>query len=211
MSTEKKEPVNQISTFSEYMSEFLAEKGARTVVEIGADVQLKLALGLSLCCDQYFCVNFPEDIIRMEGWYEMHQKMGMDNVELIGANALELSRHIPHADVIILHNVLLDLTGEDTDLLWKYRRGEAKYSPEQLEELNSRFAQAAEQGYREFLRVANPGYIVTFKRLDVNNRFRNFLLDTLEIDPSKLECKELLSDECEEMWIAFIIDNTKTQ
>ena len=198
-------------TFVEFMADFLKEKKAKDVVEIGSDVQLKLALDLSPYCERFYSVNFPEDHERMKGWYEMHQEMGCSNIELLSGNAVQLSDLIPKADIIILKNVLLDLNGEDTALMWKYRRGEMEYTEEQLEELRVRFLQAEEQGYKEFLKVANPGYIIQFGRQEpqeIQGAFRSFLVDELKISPEKIEKKELLYEKNDLWpWEAYIIDN----
>lgn len=198
-------------SFSGYVADFLRIIQAKEVVEVGSDVQLKLALKLAPLCKRYYSVNLPGDTIRMRRWYKMGKEMGeIRNVELIGGNAMELSKLVPRADVVILHNVLLDLTGEDTALMWKYRRGEVECTDELWEGLISRFNQAEEQGYREFLKVANPGYIVTFGRPETGDKFMSFLADTLKIDPKNIERKKLLYDDLEDEWEAFIINNTQS-
>jgi hypothetical protein len=195
--------------FSDYMSGFLKRIGARDVVEIGPDVQLRIATNLSPYCYRYSCINFPEDTKRMQGWYGLRKNMGqLENVELIGGNAIHLSKSVPHADVIILHNVLLDSTGNDTELLWKYNREEVECSDEQWNELVGRFNQAKNEGYKEFLKVANPGYIVVFGRPDNNNEFMTFLKDTLKIDPKTIDKMELFYDDSEDKWELFVINNT---
>ncbi len=196
-------------TFREYMRSFLSEKKAKTVVEVGSDVQLKLALNLAPHCERFYSVNFPEHHAMMQGWYELHQDYGVRNIELLSGNAVNLSTLITHADVIILQNVLLDLTGKDTPLLLKYRRGESECSDEQWRELASRFEQAEEQGVREFLKVANPGYVVRFGRPEENGKFRSLLVDRFGIDPRKVEMKGLLYDETREEWEAYIINNVR--
>jgi len=196
--------------FYDYMQDFLIEKKAKNVVEVGSDIQLKLALNLAPYCRTFFSVNFPEDCRRMRGWYEMHQKMaGIYNIVLKSGNAMKLSEMIPHADIIILQNVLLDLTGEDTALMWKYRRGELEYSEEQWTELGSRFKEAEEQGYKEFLKVANLGYVIRFGRPEPDDKFRNLLTDKLEVDSAHINQKKLLYDETGDVWEAYIIDNTQ--
>lgn len=205
----KEENLRQKQTFSEYMRDFLTSNSAKTVVEIGSDVQLRIALRLAPYCTRFCSVNFPEDHERMRGWHEMHREMGgVDNIELISGNALKLSELIPQADVIILHNVLLSLTQEDTDLVGKYIRKEIKYSDEEREELVSRLNRAKEEGYREFLKVAKGGHIVTFIRLVHGANFDEFLINTLGIDRERIEKKELFYDDTEELWAAYIIDNT---
>lgn len=205
----KEESLHQIQTFSEFMADFLIRIQAREVVEIGSDSQLKLALNLAPCCERFYSVNFPEDCIRMEGWYKLHQEMGgIRNLELVSGNALRLSELIHQADVIILQNVLLALTREDMDLMWKYRRGELECSDEQWAELISKFDRAEEEGFREFLKVAKPGYIIVFKKVNPDRNFMDFLVDKLKIDPNRIEQKELLRDNSEDIQGAWIINNT---
>lgn len=203
------ETIRQTQTFTEFMHNFLIENSSETVVEVGSDVQLRVALRLAPYCTRFCSANFPEDNVRMRGWHEMHREMGgVYNIELIGGNALELSKLVPHADVIILHNVLLDFTGKDTELLWQYKRGEKECSEEEWDELISRFRRAKEEGYREFLKVAKPGYIVTFKRITPKDDFEEFLVDTLGVSQEKIMRKELFYDDSEELWVAYIVDNT---
>lgn len=196
-------------TFYEYMKTFLREKDAKDVVEVGSDCQLKLALNLAPCCQKFYSVCFPNDHGRMRGWYEMHQDMGgVHNIELLSGNAMKLSELVSRADVIILQNVLLDLTGKDTELMLKYKRGEQEYSEKQWQELMSRFLQAEEQGYGEFLKVAKPGYVIRFGRPEPDGRFRKLLVDRLKVNPNKIERKKLLYDDTRDLWEAHIINNS---
>lgn len=204
---QQREALHRSQTFSEWMGDFLARTHPKTIVEIGPDVQLRLAWKFSPYCETYYAVALPEDTKAMEGWYEMGIGLGNENVKLISGNAIRLSELIPQANLIILHNVLLDLTGKDTELMWKYKRGELKCSNEEWAELVSRFAKAQEEGYKEFLKVAKPGFIITFRRADPDGTFKNFLVKTIKIDPSKIEQKGLLYDDSEELWEAHIIDN----
>jgi hypothetical protein len=102
-------------------------------------------------------------------------------------------------------SLLLDLDGKDTDLMWKYRRGELDCSEEQWDELCGRFRQAEVTGYKEFLKVANPGYIVQFGFPDPD--FKNFLSGSLKVDPARIEKKELLFDGTDEIGESYIINN----
>jgi len=139
-------------TFYEHMAQFLRDKDAKDVVEVGSDVQLKLALNIAPHCRTFYSVNFLEDHARMQGWYELHQGMcGVTNIRLLSGNAVHVSDLIKHADVIILQNVLIDGSGTDTDLMWKYKRGELECSDEQWSELIGKFGQAEEDAYKGFL------------------------------------------------------------
>lgn len=194
--------------FYGYMKGFLKEKKAKDVVEVGSDIQLKLALNLAPYCQNFYSVNFPEDHEMMNGWYSMHKKMGAKNIELLSGNAMELSSLIPHADIILLQNVLLDLTGKDTELMLRYRRKETECSEEQWNELVSRFRQAEEKGFREFLKVASPGYIVKFDRPESDGSFEKIAVGKLGVKPARIERKELLYDDTGDLWEAYIIDNS---
>lgn len=195
-------------TFYEYAAKFLREINAKDVVEIGSDVQLKLALNLAPHCKNFYSVNFPEDHIRMQGWYEMHQEMSdVTNIKLLSGNAVRLSNLIKHADAIILQNVLIDGNGKDTDLMWQYKRGEIPCSDEKWSALIGRFRQAEEDAYKEFLKVANPGHIIRFGRPEKDGRFQNMLVDKLKVDEKRIQTRKLLYDNTSETWEAYIIDN----
>lgn len=196
-------------TFYEYMAQFLRDRNVKNVVEIGSDVQLKLALNLAPHCRTFYSINFPEDHARMQGWYELHQDMGgVTNIKLLSGNAVQLSDLIKHTDIIILQNVLIDGTGTDADLTWKYRRGELKCSNEQWVELCGRFRQAEENAYREFLRVAKPGHIVRFGRPEEDGRFKSMLVDKLGVEPTRIQTRQLLYDETRDVWETYFIDNS---
>jgi hypothetical protein len=196
-------------TFYNYMAQFLKEKNAKDVVEIGSDVQLKTALRLAPYCENFYSVNFPEHHVRMRGWYEMHQSMGVNNIKLLSGDALQLPKLISHADVIILQNVLIDGdNGKDTKLMWKYRNGGMNWSDAEWNKLTGKFMSAEENAYRGFLQVAKPGFIVRFEWPEENGAFMNRLIDKLGIDASKIQSKELLWEENKaDIWQAYIIDN----
>lgn len=206
--SEKEEAVQHKQAFSEFMHGFLTENPSEVVVEIGSDVQLRIALKLAPFCTRFCSVNFPEDNVKMEGWHKMHREMGIENIELIDGNALALSELIPKADVIILHNVLLNLTGKDTELMWKYKRGELECSDEEWSRLVSRFKRAKKEGYEEFLRVARPGYIIVFRRPNPRDDFMSFLTETMGIEIERVRKESLLYDNREDEWECYIIDNT---
>ena len=196
-------------TFYEYMAQFLKGINAKDVVEIGSDVQLKLAFNLASHCETFYSVNFPEDHADMQGWYKLHQKMdNVSNIKLLSGNAVDLSGLINHADVIILQNVLIDGNGTDTDLMWKYRREELECSDEQWAELVDKFGQAEEDAYRGFLQVAKPGYIVRFGRPEEDGKFRSMLIDKLGVESTRIQTRELLYDETCDVWEAYFIDNS---
>ena len=76
-------------TFYEYMIDFLREKNVRVAIEIGSDVQLKLASRLAPHCTTFYSVNFPLDHARMRGWYEMHCSIHENlDLRLLSGNAL---------------------------------------------------------------------------------------------------------------------------
>lgn len=205
----QKETNEPNQTFTDYMGDFLDSKSAGTVVEVGSDIQLRIALHLSAHCKRMISVNFKEDHKRSMGWYESHLDHGVYNLELKSGNALNLSSMVPQADVVILHNVLLAATEEDTDLLWKYRRNEIEYTKEDWNTLIEKFQEAEVDGYREFLKVAKPGYVVSFKRKSFEEKYDNLFLNKLNINKDKITKINLLYDEdSEEEWILYIIDNT---
>lgn len=203
-----------IQIFEEYMAQFLREKNAQDVVEIGSDIQLKLALNLAPHCKTFYSVNFPEDHRRMRGWYEMHQERGVTNIRFLSGNAVKLPDLISHADVIFLRNVLIDGNGTDTDLMWKYRRGESECSEEQWNELMNRFRQAEEDAFRGFFQVAKPGHIVRFGKSD--DTFEKMIIEKLGINPEQIQTKKLFYDSehadsiCypDLIWPAYFIDNS---
>ncbi|MBU1111380.1 MAG: hypothetical protein ABIG93_04700 [archaeon] len=194
-------------TFYEHMAQFLKEKDAKTVVEVGSDVQLRLAAALSPHCRKFYSVNFPEDHARMQGWYGMARDMGSaTNLELLSGNAVELPNMIDHANVIVLQNVLIDGNGRDTELMWQYRRGEKPCSDDDWTNLWERFDTAEVNAYRGFLQVAD--HIVRFARPEPDGRFRSMLIDTLGIPLSKIQTKEILYDGTRDVWEAHFIDNS---
>lgn len=210
MAAENKEFANHLPHFSEFMAGFLKTIQAKIVVEVGSDVQLRVAGKLAPHCERYYSVNFPEDNLRMGGWYDFGKELGvLLNAELVGGSALQLSKLIPHADVILLHNVCLEFENGDMALICKHRRGETKLTDDQLEELTLKFAKAREKGYREFLEVARPGFIVTFLRSEFADELRNFFIEQLGVDSSKLKQLQLLYDNgvSDEKWQALIIEN----
>lgn len=196
-------------TFYEYMAQFLRDRNIGDVVEVGSDVQLKLALNLAPHYKNFYSVNFPEDHIRMREWYKLHRDMGgVSNIHLLSGNALQLPDLIKHADLIVLQNVLIDGTGTDTDLMWKYRRGELECSEEQWAELVGRFRQAEQDAYRGFLQVAEPGHIVRFGRPEEDGKFKSMLVDKLGVEPTRIQTQELLYDDTRDVWEAYFIDNS---
>jgi hypothetical protein len=201
-----------VPTFVDFMGEFLVQHNAGTVVEIGSDTQLRLANRLSGKCKRYLSVNFPQDCQRLasSGWYEMGKDIGsLNNLEMVEGDATRLSEVVPRAEVIILHNVLLDSrNGEDTRLAWQVRNEEKNIPNEEYDELVARFKSAKEKAYQEFLKVAKPGYIVEFQRHDPDNEFWKFLTETMKIDQSKIERKPLMYDEENRLgWEVFVISN----
>jgi len=197
-------------TFYEHMAQFLKDIHAKDVVEVGSDVQLKLVMALSPHCQNFYSVNFPEDHVRMQGWYEIAREFGgVTNLTLLSGNALQLPSLINRADAIILQNVLIDGNGTDTDLLWKYRREELKCTEKLEAELVGRFRQAEEEAYRGFLQVAKPGHIVKFGRPEEEiGRFRNMLIGKLRVEPARIQVKGLLYDNTSDVWEAHFIDNS---
>ncbi|PIN75937.1 hypothetical protein COV17_03370 [Candidatus Woesearchaeota archaeon CG10_big_fil_rev_8_21_14_0_10_36_11] len=200
-------------TFYEHMAQFLRDKDAKDVVEVGLDVQLRLARALSSHCRKFYSVNFSEDHARMQGWYELARDMGgVTNLEFLSGNVLELPNLLPnlidHADVIILQGVLIDGTGTDTDLMWKYRRGELECDDGLWRELVSRFRQAEEDAYKGFLQVAKPGHIVRFGKPEEDKKFKNMLVDKLRVDPTRIQTKVLLYGDTGNVGKAFFIDNS---
>jgi hypothetical protein len=199
-----------VQSFYDYMVQFLKEKNAKDVVEIGSDTQLKLAANLAPYVENFYSVNFAQHHALMWGWYDMHQSMrDITNIRLLSGDALKLSTLIAHADVIVVQNVLIDSNmGEDTGLLWKYRRNEIDYSDDDMINLINKFRQAEEEAYGCFLKVAKPGYLIRFEEKDKDERFKNLLVSKLGVDPVNIQTKELLYDNNSEyVWDAYIIDN----
>ena len=208
---EIKEVLKPDQTFTDFMREFLKSNSIGTLVEVGSDVQLRIAYQLSDSCKKVISVSFKEDHDRSRGWYDLHQDHGCYNLELRSGNAMELSKIVPKADVVLLHNVLLDPTGTDTALLWKYRRKEVECTDDNWNKLIERFRKAEVDGFEEFLKVANPGFVITFNRKEVEERYDNLLTEKLGIDISKITKVQLKYDEeNEDQWILHIIDNRQT-
>ncbi|MBW3019305.1 hypothetical protein KY329_03930 [Candidatus Woesearchaeota archaeon] len=193
-----------IKTFYEHMAGFLEEVNAKDVVEVGSDSRLTLARALAPHCETFYSVNFAKDHEGMEGWHELLQKQGVGNIILLSGNAVQLSYLIGHADVIVLQNVLIDPTGEDTALAWQYKKGELKCTEEQWETLLERLDQAREDAYTDFLRVANPGHIVTFGRPDDGELGQ--MLEGLGVE--RVKKIPLLYDDTRDAWEAYFVDNT---
>jgi hypothetical protein len=184
-----------VQTFYDYMVQFLQEKNAKDVVEIGSDIQLKMALTLAPFCQNFYSVNFKEHHNMMIGWHEMHQNMGVNNIRLLSGDALQLPALLYRADIIIIQNVLIDgNNGKDTELMWKYKRGEEPCSDEKWANLTSKFELAEEKAYGGFLQVAKPGYIVRFQPRAETENFRNMLTEKLRVDPAKINIENLLSN-----------------
>jgi hypothetical protein len=194
-----------VQRFDEFIVDFIRMHDAKDVIEIGSDAQLRLASRIAPHCRTLYSVNLPEDCEYMRGWYELLSGMGCSNIKMIGGNATNLSSLVSHADVIILQNVLLDMTGTDTELIWKYEREELPHTQADLDALADRFDQAAELAYKEFLKVAKPGQIVKFSRPNPN--FIQAVKEKLDFDPAKVSKLGLLYDDADDVWEAYIIDN----
>jgi len=201
---------SEIPLFGTWLKDFLRHHRSDVVVDIGSDPRLKLTLDISNYSGIVHSVNFPKDHIRMSSWHEMHQDMGVKNIQLTSGDALHLSKIVPHADVIIVKNVLLDGNkGEDTTLMWQHRRGEKECTDEEWVALLERFDQAKVDGFAEFLKVAKPGYIIRFARTDEEDSFFKMLTEKLGVDPAKIDKQQFLYDDKDkESWEAYIIDNT---
>lgn len=194
-------------TFYDFMTQFLREKNAMDVVEVGSDPGLELARALAPHCERFYSVNFPEDHQRMQKQYETVGGT-VNNIEFVSGNAIQLPNLVRHANVIILQNVLIDGSyGEDTDLMWRYRRGELDCSAQQKEELVAKFRLAEENAYRGFLKVAKPGCIISFYRSGKEEYFTNLFIERLGIIPSQIERIALLNDRSGEVWEAYFINN----
>ncbi len=190
------------------MATFLRAKEAHDVVEVGSDVQLRLALRLAPHCRTFYSVNFPEDHERMRGWYELHRDMGgVENLVLLSGNAVRLPDLIGHADVILVKNVLIAGSETELELLANYRMGVLRFSEEELAELRARFLQAKEDAYRGFLRVAKPGHVVWFGRPEEGEGLRDMLVEKLGVPPDKIQTRGLFYDETRDMGEAYFIDN----
>lgn len=198
------EPASSHQEFSAFMREFIGQVGAKIVVEVGADAALERAALIAPVCKRYYAVTLPEDTDRMQGFHEF---LGDENIEIITGNAVSLSEMIPHADVIILHNVLLDLTGNDTAQMWSYRRGEKEFNQADWDRLIANFTEAKLRAYREFLKIARPGHIVTFQRKEMAGRERAFITQTLGVPSDRVREQELLYDGTLDLWTAYIIDS----
>ncbi len=185
------------------------------IIEIGSDIQLKFALRLAPYCKTFSSVNFPQDHAMMQGWYEMHQKMGgVDNMSLLSGDATKLSDILPHTDLILARNVLIDgNNGEDTTLMMKYRRGEVKCNDKLWAELIAKFDPAQERAYKEFLKVAHPGAIITLEHKDKEKDTLNFF-KKLGISSRNITSTPVLYDSDaeateENSWNAYTIMNHK--
>ncbi len=198
--------------FSDYMGDFFRRTRPDTVVEVGPDVQLRLAVRLGSLCSRYVAVALPEDVQRSQGWYGMHQDMGI-NVELMAGNATRLSDVVQHADVVFSHNVLLDLTGEDTQLMWAYRRKQKPHTERDMQALGERFQQARHDGFAESMKVASDGHVMAFHRAPSTEPLVEMLTKSdLAVDPARISVTPLLYDDGEargDAWELVTIDNTQ--
>jgi hypothetical protein len=198
-----------MQTFIEYMAQFMQDKKAQDVVEIGSDIQLKLAVNLAPYCKTFYSVNFAHDHAMMRGWLDMHRKMAdVDNIALLSGNAVNLPSMIAHADIILLRSVLIDgRNGIDTHLMWRYRRGEEPCTDELWAGLVSRFDKAELDAYKGFLKVAKPGHIVAFESPENGKTLNDMLVGKLGVEPAHIQVKELSYDDGSEIWNAYIIEN----
>lgn len=199
-------------TFVEYMSEFLHNNKMDTIVEIGSDSQLRIANRLSNSCKRYISLNLPRDVDRLtnSGWYEMGKDLGtLKNCEVIGGDATKLEEVVSHADLIILHNVKIDGNGgEDTMLYWKMRRGEEEATEEKVKKLFSSFDSAKIEAYKQFMKVAKPGFIIVFQDAESDEEFMKFLTETININPGKIKKDHIKYDEEDtDDWVVYTIDN----
>jgi len=135
-------------------------------------------------------------------------------MKLIAGNGVNLPDLVDHADLIILHNLLIAASEEDMDLLGKHIRKEIELSEEEKAKLDAKFRQAEIDAYRGFLQVADPGYIVRFGRAGREKQIQHMLTDEIGVEPSRIKTIELLyaaelGDRMpDEVWKAHIIDNS---
>lgn len=197
--------------FSAYVGDLFREIQPDTVVEVGPDNALSLMPKLGRLCGRYVAITLPEDFERAKGLFAIHQDMGVGNVELISGNAVDLPELVPKADVIMIHNVLLDLTGEDTRRMWAHRRGEQPLDEEEIAKIKDRFAYARGKSYQGFMEVASDGRILTFHRAQSTEGFIEGLTSVVGVDSRKISVVSLLYDggvATDEAWDLVTIDNT---
>lgn len=197
-------------TFLEYMIQFLQEKQPEIVIEVGSDVQLERAFCFAPYCKTMYSVTLPEDCVRMAGWHDLRCGMsGIQNVNLIGSDATQLLSLVSHADVIFLHNVILDgNNGYDTSLMWKYNRDELPCSETDWFALVKRFHSTEEKAYKGFLEVAKPGYIISFNRAELGAGLRKRFVQNVGIKPTQIETIPLFYETGDkELWEASVIHN----
>jgi len=200
----------EIPVFQNWLKDFVRQHKSDVVVDIGSDMQLTLAFALAPLSGIVHSVNFSREHIRMKLSYRASD-IKRSNVKLTSGDALKLGNLIPHANIILVHNVLLDgNNGEDTKLMWQYRRDEVEYIENDWQTLLNRFNKAEQDGFTEFLRVANPGYIIKFGRVDEEDNFMKTLTEKIGVDSANIERRRFLyGDGDKEQWEAYIIDNSQ--
>jgi hypothetical protein len=193
-------------TFYEYMRNLLGEDRDKILVEVGSDVQLKLATSLAPYCQRIYSVNFKIDHDRMQGWYDLAKDMGgATNLELRSGNITNLANLVDRADIIIAQNLLVAANDTDIALMWKYRRREIECTEEAWHDLVGRFNQAEEQAYKSFFQVAKPGKIITFRRPDPEKSLLK-VLSKINVSEKSITKRELTTPQ-NDVWEAYIIEN----
>lgn len=225
--------------FSEYLISMLQTVQPETMVEVGPDTTLRHARLFAgfVRIAGYTAVALEADVERAVDWIEYGAKRGLGRTvlkakymadkggyeiedddtsglatwfKLIPGNAIELSGTVPHADIILLHNVLLDLTGSDATKVMAHRRKEQVLPAEEVSELMAHFPIAQEKSYAEFLNVANPGAILTFLRAQHAPELVQTLTNSLGVSPEQISRIPLLYDDgkaADEDWELVIVDN----
>ncbi|MCK4634661.1 MAG: hypothetical protein KAT37_02190 [Candidatus Aenigmarchaeota archaeon] len=194
-------------SFTEFMKYFLDLSGYNeNIVEIGSDTQLKLALDLSGHCNTIYSVDFEHSNSYKRGWCEMHSKRGINNIKLIDGNVKNLSSLIKNADLIFTRRVVLEYEAGDMKKHMSYERGEKELTKNEISQLKDNFQRAPKEVYEEFLRVANPGYLVLFNPADfeTENTIKSLGLE------ENVVTVNLLAEPWKEVWPCVIVDNTNS-
>jgi hypothetical protein len=198
--------------FTDYVKRFIVEHNIADIVEIGSDVQMNIARKLSPICDIYYSVNFPE----YNSILKKRNKKTPENVFWIDGDATELSKVIEHADLILLHNVLIDGNkGKDISAvkrisdIYESERLKQKYNVDATKaELASNFRIAERKAYSNFVAVANPGFIIQMGISSKSSDFEKMLIETIGIPYKNISQRLLREEDSPIISPVYIIENS---
>lgn len=154
-----------METAEDYLKRLYARVEPDLVVEVGADPRMTLVARTGFLVKEVAVVDFKEYNDYKEGWWEMHREMGGIDLRRVDGNACELSKLIGKADVVYLHNVVVELRRGDTEAMIKYNRGDGDLTEAQASEIEERFCEAELKVLEEACGIAD--HVLWFKRGEI--------------------------------------------